>query len=36
MPKRKHTAKEIISKLREVEVIIASGGTVGWGESIIG
>ena len=28
MPKRKHTAKEIINKLREAEVIIASGSTV--------
>ena len=28
MPKRKHTAEEIINKLREVEVIIAAGGTV--------
>ena len=28
MPRRKHTAKEIINKLREVEVIIASGSTV--------
>ena len=28
MPKRKHTAEEIINKLREAEVIIASGSTV--------
>ena len=28
MPKRKHTAEEIIHKLREAEVIIASGSTV--------
>ena len=28
MAKRKHTAKEIINKLREAEVIIASGSTV--------
>ena len=28
MPKRKHTADEIINKLREVDVIIATGGTV--------
>ena len=28
MPKRKHTAEEIINKLREAEVIIAAGGTV--------
>ena len=27
MPKKKHTAEEIINKLREVEVIIAAGGT---------
>jgi transposase-like protein len=28
MPKRKHTAEEIISKLREAEVVISSGSTV--------
>ena len=28
MPRRKHTAEEIINKLREAEVIIASGSTV--------
>ena len=28
MPKRKHSAEEIINKLREAEVIIASGSTV--------
>ena len=28
MPKRKHTAEEIINKLREADVIIASGSTV--------
>ena len=28
MPKRKHTAEEIINKLREAEVIIATGSTV--------
>ena len=28
MPRRKHTDKEIINKLREAEVIIASGSTV--------
>ncbi len=28
MPRRKHTAEEIINKLREVQVVIASGGTV--------
>ena len=28
MPKRKYTAEEIIRKFREVEVIIAAGGTV--------
>ena len=28
MPKRKHTAEEITNKLREAEVIIASGSTV--------
>ena len=28
MPKRKRTAEEIINKLREAEVIIASGSTV--------
>ena len=28
MPKKKHTAEEIINKLREAEVIIAAGGTV--------
>ena len=28
MPKRKHTAEEIINKLKEAEVIIASGSTV--------
>ena len=28
MPKRKHTAGEIINELREAEVIIASGSTV--------
>ena len=28
MPKRKHTAEEIINKHREAEVIIASGSTV--------
>ena len=28
MPKRKHTAEGIINKLREAEVIIASGSTV--------
>ena len=28
MAKRKHTAEEIINKLREAEVAIASGGTV--------
>ena len=28
MPKRKHTAEEIINKLREAEVIIAAGSTV--------
>ena len=28
MPKRKHTAEEIINKLREAEVMVASGGTV--------
>ena len=28
MPKRKHTAEEIINKMREAEVVIASGSTV--------
>ena len=28
MPRKKHTAEEIINKLRETEVIIAAGGTV--------
>ena len=28
MAKRKHTAEEIISKLREAEVVIAAGSTV--------
>ena len=28
MPKRKHTAEEIINKLREAEVVISSGNTV--------
>ncbi len=28
MPKRKHTAEEIINKLREAEVVIAAGSTV--------
>ena len=28
MPKRKHTAEEVINKLREAEVDIASGGAV--------
>ena len=28
MPRKKHTAEEIINKLREAEVIIASGGKV--------
>ena len=28
MPNRKHSAEEIINKLREAEVIIASGSTV--------
>ena len=28
MPKRKHTAEEIINKLREAEVVIASGSAV--------
>ena len=28
MPRKRHTAEEIINKLREVEVIIAGGGTV--------
>ena len=28
MPKRKHTAEEIINKPREAEVIITSGSTV--------
>ena len=28
MPKWKHTAEEIINKLKEAEVIIASGSTV--------
>ncbi len=28
MPKRKHTAEEIINKFREAEVIIATGSTV--------
>ena len=28
MAKRKHTAEEIINKLREAEVVIASGSTV--------
>ena len=28
MPKRKHTSEEIINKLREAEVIIATGSTV--------
>ena len=28
MPKRKHTAEEIINKLREAEVVISSGSTV--------
>ena len=28
MPRKRHTAEEIINKLREVEVIIAAGGTV--------
>ena len=28
MPKRRHTAEEIINKLREAEVIIATGSTV--------
>ena len=28
MPKWKHTSEEIINKLREAEVIIASGSTV--------
>ena len=28
MPRRKHTAEEIINNLREVEVIIAAGGTL--------
>ena len=28
MPRRRHTAEEIINKLREVEVMIAAGGTV--------
>ena len=28
MPKRKHTTDEIINKLRDVEVVVASGGTV--------
>ena len=28
MAKRKHTAEEIINKLREAEVVISSGSTV--------
>ena len=28
MPRRKHTAEEIINKLREAEVLLASGSTV--------
>ena len=28
MPKRKHTAEEIIDKLREAEVVIATGSTM--------
>ena len=28
MPKRKHTAEEIINKLREAEVVIAAGSTI--------
>ena len=28
MPRKKHTAEEIINKLREVEVVIAAGSTV--------
>ena len=28
MAKRKHTAEEIINKLREAEVVIAAGSTV--------
>ena len=28
MPKRKHTAEEIINRLRDAEVIVSPGGTV--------
>lgn len=28
MPKKRHTAEQIISKLRETEVMLAQGGTV--------
>ena len=36
MPKRNHTAEEIINKLREAEVVIAAGSTVPEGSRRIG